>query len=62
MKNSEYFRREKEATAELQRLGILRKAEWWIQRNPPPKSWTGTPLEYALEEMPAFNWMTYFGA
>lgn len=62
MTDSEYVRRQEEACAELRRLGLLRKARTWIRKNRPPESWTGTPMEYALEEMPVGWWSDFFGA
>lgn len=44
--------REIEAEQRLAAIGELENARRWLQKDPPPKGWPGTPLEYAELEMP----------
>jgi hypothetical protein len=52
MTDSEYNARQRSAYFRLREIGEHRRAQEWIRKNPPPPEWTGTPLEYAWEEMP----------
>lgn len=52
MTDAEHKRRDNEARDALRDIGELPRARQWLKKNPPPRSWKGTPFEYALEEMP----------
>lgn len=52
MSDYEYLGRQQAAKDELERLGIYRIGVQWLRKNWPPDEWTGTPLEWVLEEMP----------
>lgn len=47
----EYLERQQAACDRLAAIGELRHARQWIAVNSPPTEWTGTPMEYAEEEM-----------
>jgi hypothetical protein len=62
MSDALYNRRQKKACERLRKAGILEKARRWLRKNRPPKSWKGTPLEWAEEEMPVLvsGWESWF--
>ena len=48
----EFKKRQRAAYFRLRKIGELENAQKWLRKEPPPREWTGTPLEYAEEEMP----------
>lgn len=52
MTRDEYKRRQDRAKARLEHYGQYDRARAWLPQNPPPKTWQGTPLEWAIAEMP----------
>jgi hypothetical protein len=58
MTRDEYKQRQDRAKRRLEQHGQYDRARAWLPRNPPPPTWTGTPLEWAIEEMPV-NLLTW---
>lgn len=61
MTGEEYNRRQSEAKQELRRRNLLRPAQNWISKNMPPDDFKGTPLEWALLEMPTSAFLRWLG-